>query len=90
MFGEHLIHPSLLATDLGAAGDIYHDRLGLELLTDCEAAIMFRCGGGTRLAVTWVSLDGLVPTCRPLNDRAFAMVSSSHAATRAPMARHQG
>jgi catechol 2,3-dioxygenase-like lactoylglutathione lyase family enzyme len=52
MLGEHLIHPVLLATDLGAARDFYHDRLGLEILNESEAAIVFRCGGGTQLAVT--------------------------------------
>lgn len=52
MLGEHPIHPVLLATDLGAARDFYHDKLGLEILTESEAAIVFRCGGGTQLAVT--------------------------------------
>ena len=52
MLGEHLIHPVLLATDLGAARDFYHDQLGLEILNESEAAIVFRCGGGTQLAVT--------------------------------------
>jgi catechol 2,3-dioxygenase-like lactoylglutathione lyase family enzyme len=52
MLGEHLIHPVLLATDLGAARDFYHDRLGLEILDEREAGIVFRCGGGSQLAVT--------------------------------------
>jgi catechol 2,3-dioxygenase-like lactoylglutathione lyase family enzyme len=52
MLGEHLIHPVLLATDLGAAKDFYHDRLGLEILNESEAAIVFGCGGGSQLAVT--------------------------------------
>jgi catechol 2,3-dioxygenase-like lactoylglutathione lyase family enzyme len=52
MLGEHLIHPVLLATDLGAARDFYHDQLGLEILNESEAAVVFRCGGGTQLAVT--------------------------------------
>ncbi len=30
----------------------YHDQLGLEVLNESEAAIVFRCGGGTQLAVT--------------------------------------
>jgi len=52
MLGEHPIHPVLLATDLGAARDFYHNLLGLEIATESEAAIVFRCGGGTQLSVT--------------------------------------
>jgi catechol 2,3-dioxygenase-like lactoylglutathione lyase family enzyme len=52
MLGEHPIHPVLLAKDLAAVRDFYHDRLGLEVLSENEAAIVFRCGDGTRLDVT--------------------------------------
>ena len=52
MLGDHPIHPVLLATDLAAAREFYHDRLGLEILDENEAAIVFRCGGGTHLDVT--------------------------------------
>ena len=52
MLGDHRIHPVLLATDLTAARDFYHDQLGLEILNESEAAISFRCGGGTQLSVT--------------------------------------
>jgi catechol 2,3-dioxygenase-like lactoylglutathione lyase family enzyme len=52
MLGAHPIHPVLLATDLAAARDFYHDRLGLRILSESEAAITFRCGGGTQLSVT--------------------------------------
>jgi catechol 2,3-dioxygenase-like lactoylglutathione lyase family enzyme len=52
MLGAHPIHPVLLATDLAATRDFYHDRLGLEILSESEAAITFRCGGGTQLSVT--------------------------------------
>src|SRR5919197_5201510 len=52
MLGDHPIHPVLLATDLAATRDFYHDRLGLEILSESEAAITFRCGGGTQLSVT--------------------------------------
>ena len=41
MLGAHPIHPVLLATDLAAAKDFYHDRLGLEILSESEAAITF-------------------------------------------------
>jgi catechol 2,3-dioxygenase-like lactoylglutathione lyase family enzyme len=52
MLGEHPITPVLLAKDLGAAREFYHDKLGLEILTENEAAIVFQCGGGTHLDVT--------------------------------------
>jgi catechol 2,3-dioxygenase-like lactoylglutathione lyase family enzyme len=52
LLGEHPIHPVLLATDLAAAKDFYHNKLGLELLSENEAAIVVRCGAGTRLDVT--------------------------------------
>jgi catechol-2,3-dioxygenase len=52
MLGEHPIHPVLLATDLVAARNFYHGQVGLEILNESEAAIVFRCGGGTQLAVT--------------------------------------
>jgi catechol 2,3-dioxygenase-like lactoylglutathione lyase family enzyme len=52
LLGDHPIHPVLLAKDLAAAREFYHDRLGLEILTENEAAIVFRCGAGTHLDVT--------------------------------------
>jgi catechol 2,3-dioxygenase-like lactoylglutathione lyase family enzyme len=52
MLGEHPIHPVLLATDLAAAKDFYHTKLGLEIQSENEAAIVLRCGGGTHLDVT--------------------------------------
>jgi catechol-2,3-dioxygenase len=52
MLGEHPIYPVLLATDLSAARDFYHGQLGLEILNESEAGIVFGCGGGTQLAVT--------------------------------------
>jgi catechol 2,3-dioxygenase-like lactoylglutathione lyase family enzyme len=51
MLGEHPITPVLLAKDLAAAREFYHDKLGLEILTENENAIVFRCGG-THLDVT--------------------------------------
>src|SRR5829696_5961538 len=33
MLGEHLITPVLLATDLAATREFYHDKLGLEIVT---------------------------------------------------------
>jgi catechol 2,3-dioxygenase-like lactoylglutathione lyase family enzyme len=52
MLGEHPITPVLLAKDLAEARHFYHDLLGLEILTENEDAIVFRCGGGTHLDVT--------------------------------------
>jgi catechol 2,3-dioxygenase-like lactoylglutathione lyase family enzyme len=52
MLGAHPIHPVLLAKDLAAAREFYHDRLGLEIIVESEEAIVFRCGGRTRLDVT--------------------------------------
>ena len=52
MLGDHPITPVLLAKDLAAAREFYHDKLGLEILSENENAIAFRCGGGTHLDVT--------------------------------------
>jgi catechol 2,3-dioxygenase-like lactoylglutathione lyase family enzyme len=52
MLGEHPITPVLLATDLAVAREFYHDRLGLEILTEGDDAIVFKCGGATHLDVT--------------------------------------
>jgi catechol 2,3-dioxygenase-like lactoylglutathione lyase family enzyme len=52
VLGDHPITPVLLARDLAAARDFYHGKLGLEILNENEAAIVFRCGGGTHLDVT--------------------------------------
>ena len=52
MLGDHPITPVLLAKDLAATREFYHDRLGLEILTENDDAIVFRCGGGTHLDVT--------------------------------------
>jgi len=52
MLGEHPITPVLLAKDLAAAREFYHDKVGLEILTENDAAIVFKCGNGTHLDVT--------------------------------------
>jgi catechol-2,3-dioxygenase len=52
MLGEHPIYPVLLATDLATTRDFYHTKLGLEILIKSEAAVTFRCGGGSQLSVT--------------------------------------
>ena len=52
MLGDHPITPVLLAKDLAAARDFYHEKLGLEILNENDAAIEFKCGGGTHVEVT--------------------------------------
>jgi hypothetical protein len=39
MLGDHPIHPVLLAKDLAAAREFYHDKLGLEILMEDDDAI---------------------------------------------------
>jgi catechol 2,3-dioxygenase-like lactoylglutathione lyase family enzyme len=52
MLGDSPIHPVLLSTDLAETRRFYHDQIGLEIMSESEEAIVFRCGGGTHLAVT--------------------------------------
>jgi catechol 2,3-dioxygenase-like lactoylglutathione lyase family enzyme len=47
------IFPILLSRDLDASREFYHGTLGLEIAReDPGDRIVFRCGGGTQLAVT--------------------------------------
>lgn len=41
MLGDHPITPVLSAKDLVAAPEFYHDKLGLEIATENEDAIVF-------------------------------------------------
>ena len=34
MLGDHPVHPVLLAKDLAAAREFYHDKVGLEILME--------------------------------------------------------
>ena len=52
MLGDHPIDVVLLATDLESSKDFYAGKLGLEILRENEAEIVYRCGGDSRLAVT--------------------------------------
>jgi catechol-2,3-dioxygenase len=52
MLGDHPLHVVLLATDLASSKEFYAGRLGLEILTESEHEITYRCGGDSRLAVT--------------------------------------
>jgi catechol 2,3-dioxygenase-like lactoylglutathione lyase family enzyme len=51
MLGESPISPVLLAKDLAAARHFYHDQLGLQILTESDESLVFRCAD-TELAVT--------------------------------------
>ena len=53
MLADHPVFPILLSMDLNATRAFYRDTLGLEILReDAGARIVFRCGGGTQIAVT--------------------------------------
>ena len=52
MLGDSPINPVLLSMDLAATRHFYHDQIGLEIIRESEEEILFRCGGGTNLAVT--------------------------------------
>lgn len=52
MLGGLPVYPILLSTDMAASRAFYADRLGLELLSEREERLVFRCGDGTRLIVS--------------------------------------
>ncbi len=52
MLGNSRVHPVLLATDLALAREFYHDKVGLEIIVENDDRIEFRCGGGSKLAVS--------------------------------------
>jgi catechol 2,3-dioxygenase-like lactoylglutathione lyase family enzyme len=52
MLSDHPVFPILLSMDLAASRAFYHDRLGLEVMTESDDRIVLRCGGGTQLVVT--------------------------------------
>jgi catechol 2,3-dioxygenase-like lactoylglutathione lyase family enzyme len=53
MLSDALVFPILLSQDLDATRTFYRDRLGLEIAREDEGdRIVFRCGGGSQLAVT--------------------------------------
>jgi catechol 2,3-dioxygenase-like lactoylglutathione lyase family enzyme len=53
MLADVPVFPILLSTDLDASRAFYRDTLGLEILReDKDDRIVFRCGGGTQIAVT--------------------------------------
>ena len=44
MLGDHPIYPVLLATDLPASRQFYHDKLGLEIIDERDGSIDFGSG----------------------------------------------
>jgi catechol 2,3-dioxygenase-like lactoylglutathione lyase family enzyme len=53
MLADHPVFPILLSKDLDATRAFYRDTLGLEIMReDADDRIVFRCGGGTQIAVT--------------------------------------
>ena len=57
-----------LAKDLVAAREFYHDKLGLEIATEDENAIVFTCGGGVaaELRARGVTVEDYdIPGLRP-------------------------
>jgi catechol-2,3-dioxygenase len=52
MLGEHPIDVVLLATDLETSKQFYAGKLGLEILSESEEEVAYKCGGDSRLSVT--------------------------------------
>ena len=52
MLGEHPIDVVLLATDLEASKQFYAGKLALEILSENEEEVTYKCGGDSRLSVT--------------------------------------
>jgi len=52
MLGDHHIQVVLLATDLQTSKDFYAQKVGLDVVSENENAVTFKCGGTTRLTVS--------------------------------------
>jgi len=52
VLGDHPIDVVLLAMDLEATKDFYAHKVGLKVLNDSPGAVVFQCGGDSRLTVT--------------------------------------
>ena len=52
MLGDYPIDVVLLATDLDASRDFYRDKVGLQIVTENPNAVTFKCGNGSRLAIS--------------------------------------
>jgi catechol 2,3-dioxygenase-like lactoylglutathione lyase family enzyme len=52
MLGDKRIDPVLLAPDLAESRDFYARRLGLEIISENDSTVIFRCGGDSRLILS--------------------------------------
>jgi predicted enzyme related to lactoylglutathione lyase len=52
LLSESPIDIVLLAVDLDASKDFYANKIGLQILNDSPAAVVFKCGGDSRLVVS--------------------------------------
>lgn len=52
MLGDHPIDVGLLATNLNESRDFYAQKIGLQILSEDENTVTFRCGGDSRLVVS--------------------------------------
>ena len=52
MLGDYPIDVVLLATDLDASRDFYRDKVGLQIVSESPNAVTFKCGNGSRLAIS--------------------------------------
>jgi catechol-2,3-dioxygenase len=52
VLGKHPLDVILLATDLEASRDFYANKIGLEILTEVQDGVTFKCGGDSRLVMS--------------------------------------
>ena len=52
MLSDHPIDVVLLAPDLQASRAFYHERLGLEIVSEDDASVTFSCGGDSRIEIS--------------------------------------
>lgn len=52
MLGDHPIDVGLLALNLKESRDFYAQKIGLQIISEDEHAVTFRCGGDSRLVVS--------------------------------------
>lgn len=56
MLGDHPVDVVLLAVDMQASKDFYSQKVGLKVLNESPAAVVFHCGGDSRLVVSQSSV----------------------------------
>src|SRR5690242_11769480 len=52
MLADFPVFPILLSTDLAKSRAFYGNTLGLQLMSESEERLVFRCGGGTGLLIS--------------------------------------